>query len=164
MHPYVAESRNCGSLYITMTILVVASAWLFQEFVTLLLIDLPWWVESPSVLGFFGICWKAFDLYVWRWKISRWVGWTEAPDLCGDWQVAVETQVNNQSKVAKGEAKITQTATHLSVVIRWEQSRSYSAAGVIQQGRSGEPELIYQYINEPHPDAPAMMQIHRGTA
>lgn len=164
MHPYVVEGRRRAILYILLAILAVASSWLLQKLVTLLQINIPWWIQTPSALGFFGIYWKGFDVHAWRWRISRWVGWAETPDLRGAWRATVETEFNNEPRIAEGRARITQTASHLSIVIRWEQSSSYSVAGMVQQGRAGDPELIYQYVNEPTANAHPTMQIHRGTA
>lgn len=164
MHPYIAESQSRATLHIVLAALAVASTWLFQQSLALLHITIPWWAETPSALAFFGLYWKGFDLYAWRWSISRWSGWAEAPDLRGTWRATAETQYNNEPRLAAGRAQITQTSSHLGVLIRWKESRSYSVAGVIQQGRGGEPELIYQYVNEPDPSALATMEIHRGTA
>jgi hypothetical protein len=116
------------------------------------------------VLAFFGLYWKFFDRVAWTWRISRWAGWIDVPDLRGEWSAQATTFRDGDAIHFDGRARIKQTASRLSVSIRWLQSKSHSVSGVFQCGAGGEPELIYQYINHPDPGTVATMQIHRGTA
>jgi hypothetical protein len=164
MHPYASEAGNRTVLYLLMAAVALVLTWFFGQSMQRLPIELPAWVEAPSVLVFFGLCWKFFDQFVWSWKVARWTGWTDVPDLRGVWTATIQTSFEGSPVSAIGSARIKQTASRMSIVIRWEKSHSYSVAGVLQIGGGAEPELIYQYINQPNLDAPATMQIHRGTA
>jgi hypothetical protein len=164
MHPYVSNVDGRRSLYIVLAAGATVSAFLLREILQSVSVQPPWWIDAPSVLGFFGLYWTVFDHVVWRWRVARWVNWTDAPDLSGSWTATVDTTHEGAPFATQGRVKIRQTASRLSVSIRWDQSRSYSVSGIVQIGGGAEPELIYQYVNEPNPNALATMQIHRGTA
>jgi hypothetical protein len=164
MHPYVSEARNRGGLYIGVAVVAVACAFASSKLIDLLEIQVPWWVETPSVLGFYGVFWKSFDLWWWPTRFSRTLGWTTAPDLRGEWDATVTTTFADKPAGSTGTATIRQTSSRLRVSIRWEKSSSYSVAGVVQNSPTAAPELIYQYVNRPDPDAVSTMHTHRGTA
>ena len=164
MHPYVSEARNRGIMYTAFVLASLASAWGVKAAIAASGIQLPWWVEAPSVLGFYGLYWKAFDLWLWKTPLARRLGWSTAPNLAGTWEAEVTTTYSGASKQARGIATVHQTSSRIRISIRWEQSKSYSVAGVIQSSPVGVPEFIYQYLNMPDALAPPTMHTHRGTA
>jgi hypothetical protein len=137
---------------------------MFQAAIRALGWNLPWWIETPSILGVFGLLWKAYDKWMWDWRLSRTFGWTDVPNISGKWSARVDFERSGWRQSAFGTATIRQTSSRLSVVIRWDASRSHSVSAVMQIGDAGTPELIYQYINQPSADAVDTMYIHKGTA
>ena len=164
MHPYVAESRNRVVLYILLAGFSIALTWIFQAAIRALAWNFPWWIETPSILGIFGMLWKAYDKWMWDWRLSRAFGWTDVPNISGKWSARVDFERSGRRQSAFGTATIHQTSSCLSVLIRWDASRSHSVSGVMRIGEAGTPELIYQYVNQPSAGALDTMYIHKGTA
>lgn len=164
MHPYASEARNRPALFLAMAAAAIALAYGWSQLASRVGLEVPWWMESPSVLLFYGAFWKAFDLWLWSARVSRLFGWSAAPDLRGTWNAEVATTYADTPTITFGAAEIRQSSSRLKVSIRWEQSTSYSVAGVVQESPVSAPELIYQYVNRPDVDAVETMHMHRGTA
>jgi hypothetical protein len=124
-------------------------------------IQTPWWVESPSVLGIAGVLYKAFDKWLWRWFRKLCI--VKVPDIQGQWEVDGYTSFE-QMKSFKANVTIRQTWTHISVYLETEQSISRSLAASLLSNQPEGAALIYQYRNEPKPNAVETMHAHIGTA
>jgi hypothetical protein len=164
VHPYVSEAHNRTTLYLVLGALATGGAYAVSAGLAKLGISLPWWVETPSVLWFYGVLWKFFEVRAWRWPLSCAAGWTEAPDLAGIWDATVHHEYAGVPGTVSGRATIKQTATNLSIVVEFPASRSHSVAAVMQKCVGDEMEVIYQFVNQPQPHATRTMEMHRGTS
>lgn len=163
MHPYAAEGRSVSIVYLVMAIAAILSAWGLGRGMECLQIQPTWWVETPSVLGFFGLYWKWFDLKLWR---NSWIqkrGWLGVPDLRGTWEAHLNTSHDGMPGDLTGQVRIKQTWSKISVVGSWPASESHSVSAVLQQGSGFRQELMYTYVNEPSVAALETMEMHRGT-
>lgn len=163
MHPYAAESRSRRGIYFALAVTAVLSAWGLQGVIEGLDVPMPWWVEMPSVLGFFGLYWKWFDVRLWRTEFLKRRGWLGIPDLRGSWNARVSSSHESAPVEILGEVRIEQTWSRLSVTARWPDSESYSLSAVLQEGPGMRPELVYTFVNEPRANAAPTMEMHRGT-
>ncbi|GIW59195.1 MAG: hypothetical protein KatS3mg087_0261 [Patescibacteria group bacterium] len=73
MHAYAtnASDRDTAPLYIGF--LAVASAWALGFVLSGLNLAVPWWIDVPSVMGFYGLYRSLFDRYIWS-KVFSGVG------------------------------------------------------------------------------------------
>jgi len=124
-------------------------------------ISLPWWVESPSVLFFYGLLFVIFDK--WLWQFLKKVNLVKTPNLNGEWEGNLKSSFNGHLSEVKATLKIFQTWTRIKILLITNQSSSYSeTASIITDAPEGK-YLNYQYINEPKSNAVKTMSIHRGT-
>jgi len=161
VHPYATDSEERQNVLLGIALASVGLAYVCHWLMVHMNIQAPWWVESPSVLGIAGVLYKAFDKWLWRW--FRKLGIVKVPDLQGQWQVDGYTSFE-QTKSFKANATIRQTWTHISVYLETEQSISRSLAASLSSNQLEGAVLIYQYRNEPKPNAVETMHAHIGTA
>jgi len=161
MHPYATDSEERRNVLLGIALVSLGLAYGLHWLMVHMNIQAPWWVESPSVLGIAGVLYKAFDGWLWRW--FRKLGIVKVPDLKGQWEVDGYTSFEH-TKSFKAKATIRQTWTHISVYLETEQSISRSLAASLSSNQPEGAVLIYQYRNEPKPNAVETMHAHIGTA
>lgn len=162
MHPYATDSHERRNVIFGLAVISVALTYALHQGIARIGVQVPWWVEAPSVIGLFGILYKTFDRYLWRLKVLRCLRIVKVPDLAGEWDVQGITSFNGEPFRADG--RINQTWTQISVVLDLEfsLSRSLSASLIIDQPEGAT--LSYEYRNDPKPHALPTMHSHRGTA
>ncbi len=162
MHPYATDSEERRRVPLIIAFVSVGLAYVFhQQLMVHMNIQPSWWMESPSVLFIAGALYGAFDKWLWRW--FRRLGIVKVPDIQGQWEVEGYTSFE-QMKPFKAKVTIRQTWTHISVYLETEHSTSRSLAASLLLNQPEGPTLIYQYRNEPKPNAEKTMHAHMGTA
>ncbi|MBU1299106.1 MAG: hypothetical protein KKB77_08165 [Bacteroidetes bacterium] len=164
MHQYSSTHDLNPVFYVSLSALCVVCALLLHLALIALKLDELWWIEFPSVLGFYGIFWRWFDKKGWTVLILRKLFHITTPDLSGSWSVHADTLIENRSHTVRAEATIKQSWSKLKIFIDWENSTSTSVSASLHEVSPGEFELIYQYVNTPKALAPSTMNMHRGTA
>lgn len=164
MHPYATNSdeRKLVPLYIAVASILIA--WLLHSGLALVNLIIPWWVDAPSVLGFYGLFFKIFDKYIWRFRILRRIGVVRLPDLNGIWKGHVASSFDNYKTKCGVQAKILQNWTSIRINLETENSESHSMTAAIIIENPGTSVLSYEYLNEPKANAKTTMHIHKGTA
>ncbi|MGC2423187.1 MAG: hypothetical protein WA666_02405 [Nitrospirota bacterium] len=147
---------------LVIAIVSIISAWLISIIFTKLKVALPWWIESPSVIGFYGLFYTVFDKYLWRTELIRKIGLVNTPDFEGKWDGNLFSSFGKNS-YENVNVKIIQTWTKMQILLFTNKSQSHSLAAFISVNDPGGPSLIYQYQNNPKPNAINTMQIHYGT-
>lgn len=161
MHPYSIDTEERKNILLFLAVVSIIFAWGFYKILGNYKIILSWWIESPSILFFYGFLFLIFDK--WLWKFFRSVGFVKTPDLNGEWEGHIKTSFDAHSSEIKAGIKIFQTWTRIKVILTADHSKSYSeAASIIVEVPEGK-YLSYQYINEPKSSAISTMSMHRGT-
>lgn len=162
MHPYSIDTEERKNILFFLAVVCIFLAWSFFKILNNYQITLPWWVESPSVLFFYGLLFVVFDK--WSWKFFRKIGFVKTPNLNGEWKGHLKSSFDEHSSEIKTTLKIFQTWTRIKILLTTEQSSSQSeTVSTIIDTPEGK-YLSYQYINEPKPNAVKTMSMHRGTA
>jgi len=164
MHPYVTDSRERGYILMLVAGISVLCAWLLFRVLVNLQVTVPWWVDAPSVMGFYGVLYKVFDKWLWRTPVFRQIGLVKVPCIEGVWEGYVSSSFDEHQNQYAVVVTIRQTWTEVSLVLQSQHSRSHSLVASIIGGQSGYPWLNYEYLNEPSPDARSTMHSHRGSA
>ena len=126
--------------------------------------DPQWWLSVPSFAGCYsGLHWL-FDRYVWRLALLRELKLIHLPDLNGRWVGEVESSYNQDGSAHSVSAVILQRWSKMVIRLETEHSRSRSITAILRTSDLPNPELSYQYVNEPKSNAPGTMAMHRGTA
>jgi len=161
MHPYATDSEERRSVLLRIAFVSVGLAYVFHQLMVHMNIQLLWFVSPPSALGIAVALYEAFDK--WLWRRFRRLGIVKVPDIQGQWEVEGYTSFD-QMKSFKAKVTIRQTWTQISVYLETEHSTSRSLAASLLLNQPEGPTLIYQYRNEPKPNAVKTMHAHMGTA
>jgi hypothetical protein len=164
MHPYGTDSSERRNIPFVLALVGIGAAWGLDLLLGWAKLTIPWWVDAPSALGFYGICYEVFDKWVWRLPILHRLGIVKVPILCGTWRGHVVSSFDRHAAKQEVEARISQSWTRLAVALAGKDSTSHSLVATILTEASDGSVLDYQYINEPLPHARETMQIHYGSA
>src|SRR5713101_1785156 len=144
MHGYSTDSGERRIVPLLLASVAITLAWLSSKILAVMHLSLPWWLDAPSTLGFYGAFYALFDRNLWRgYLISSFDGHVKRHDL----------MIN-----------IFQSWTQIAVFLTTETSMSRSCAAVIQVDDPDGLTLTYQYQNQPLANAMRTMHMHYGTA
>lgn len=165
MHQYQTDDVVKNNFLLVAVLLAVLLAYLFNQVTQYFEIQLPWWIETPSILGFFGLIYWMYDKYLWKTKPIQNIDWIKTPDISGNWKIEIRTSHDDFRNAVLGKAVIRQSAFRISIALDTETSVSNSIlAALLRSEKVSEFELIYNYINYPKADSLEAMSIHQGTA
>jgi hypothetical protein len=162
MHSYSIDIEERRTVLLVLAVSSILLTWGFFKILSDLKFSLPWWIESPSVLGLYGFLFIIFNN--WFWKILIMIGIIKTPNLNGIWEGGLKTSFDGSDSEIQSTLKIFQNWTRIKIILTTKKSSSHSeAASLVIEPPEGK-YLSYQYINEPRMDAVKTMSIHRGTA
>jgi hypothetical protein len=142
----------------------IALAWVSSRILAVMHISVPWWLDAPSTLAFYGALYSLFDRYLWRNSLMSKLGLVRIPNLAGQWDGYLVSSFDGHEKRHHLVISIFQSWTHIAVFLTTTTSVSRSCAAVIQIDDPEGISLIYQYQNQPLADAMKTMHMHYGTA
>jgi SMODS-associating 2TM, beta-strand rich effector domain len=164
MHGYSTDSGERRIVPLLLASVAIALAWLSSKILEVLQLSLPWWVDAPSTLGFYGVLYTLFDRTLWRNRLVRKLGFVRVPNLTGRWRGYLITSFDGHVKHHDVMLNIFQSWTQISVFLTTDMSISRSCAAVIQVDDPDGLSLTYQYQNQPLANAMKTMHMHYGTA
>lgn len=161
MHPY-ATNQEKTKVFGLIAVLSTIFAYLLSWGVNRWQITIPWMLDAPSVIGFFGILYAVFNLSLWKTFLGRLL--VATPDLNGKWKGHLVSSFNQHETQRSAELRITQTWTHINIIMKTSSSSSHSRTATISTNSIDNSEMTYEYTNEPKSAAASTMNPHRGTA
>ena len=162
MHSYEVEGR--GRVAVALAVASILMIWLLHIGLDSVDFQPQWWLSVPSFAGCYsGLHWL-FDRYVWKSGLLRKLKLIQLPDLGGRWIGEVKSSYSQDGHVHSVTVVILQRWSKILVRLESEHSRSRSISASLRTTDLLNPELSYQYVNEPRSNAPGTMEIHRGTA
>jgi len=164
MHPYTTDSSERRFVPLYIAGVSVLAAWILNRVLGAMQFTLPWWIDVPSVIGFYGLLYATFNKYLWRWRILRTIGVVKVPDLNGTWKGYVASSFDEHATKYDATLRIFQNWTLISIILETNYSKSSSLIAAILTENPGGAMLSYEYLNEPVPNAKHTMHTHRGTA
>src|SRR6185437_14852319 len=166
MHAYATDATDRKVVPTVLAVVSVGLAFALSKTLSLLGYQPPWYVDTPSVMGFYGLLYVWFDKIGWRCRIKS-AQLSRIPDLRGTWRATLKSSYKDaagQPTVVEGVVHIRQTWTRLSIRIQFGSSTSCSTMGAINTEDSPDAGVNYEYLNEPEPHGVDTMSIHRGTS
>ncbi|GAH40755.1 unnamed protein product [marine sediment metagenome] len=161
MHPYSIDIEERKNILLILAIVSIVFSWSFYKILGYYQFSLPWWIEGPSVLFFYGLLFIIFDK--WLWQYLKKINIVKTPNLNGEWNGNLKSSFDNHLSEVKATLKIFQTWTRIKILLTTDQSSSHSeSASIVIDAPEGK-YLSYQYINDPKSNAVGTMSIHRGT-
>lgn len=164
MHAYAIDSQERRTVPLCLALLAVGAALGTSHFLAALRWTVPWWLDAPSTMAFYGFFYTAFDRWLWRLTPLRWTGLVRAPLVRGAWRGFVTSSFDQHATKKDVDVLIEQTWTRMGIQLRSAESRSESLAATLVTDRPGESVLSYQYRNEPLADSKDTMHVHAGSA
>ena len=161
MHSYSIDTNERKSIFLVLAIVSIVFSWSFYTILGNYKISLAWWIESPSVLFFYGLFFIIFDK--WLWQYFKKIKFVKTPNLNGEWSGNLKSSFDSHSAEVEATLKIFQTWTRIKILLTTNQSSSQSETASIVIDVPEGNYLSYQYINEPKSSAVDTMSIHRGT-
>lgn len=162
MHSYEVEGR--GRVAVALAVASILIIWLLHAGLDSVDFEPQWWLSVPSFAGCYsGLHWL-FDRYVWRVGLLGRLKLVQLPDLNGRWIGEVKSSYRPDGRAHSVSVIILQRWSKILVRLESEHSRSRSVSASLRTVDLLNPELSYQYVNEPRSNAPATMEMHRGTA
>lgn len=154
MREYASDAPDREYVYLVLAALSILAAWLLHIGMKAAGLNVLWWMEMPSVLGFYGIFFKLFDAHVWK-------AFSGLPDLNGTWVGEIESDFDEGVK-KPCVIHINQSWSRLLAILQTDQSRSTSTMAALYVGASRERGLKYEFVSEPIALSPGTMHTHRG--
>jgi hypothetical protein len=164
MHGYSTDSDERRVVPLFLALVAISLAWLSSKLLEATHLAVPWWVDAPSLMVFYGALYTLFDKYLWKNGFACKLGLVKIPNLAGCWRGYLISSFDGHAKRHNLVINIFQTWTQLAVFLATATSISRSCAAVIQVGDPEGVALIYQYQNQPLADATRTMHMHFGTA
>jgi hypothetical protein len=166
MHAYATDATDRKTAPIILAVIAILFALLLSKIFEWSGQQPPWYVDTPSVMGFYGLLWLLYDKHGWHLRF-RSLRLSRIPDIRGTWKVTTVSTYKDgsgQNTQSEGVASIRQTWSKISIRLQFENSASSSTMASINTEESSDYGLNYEYLNEPEPHGLDTMQIHRGTA
>lgn len=164
MHPYSTDSNERERVLLGLAALAIVMALSLFLLLRAFHLTVPWWLDAPSTMGFYGILFEWFDRKLWRWRPIRWTRLLKVPILSGQWSGHVVSSFDDHKKPHKVTVQINQTWTQITILLSSQASDSYTLTASIQTHAPEGVVLSYQYENHPKPNALKTMEIHIGAA
>jgi hypothetical protein len=162
MHAYTADAPDRRIAPIVIGALAIFLALGLSTLLTVVHISPPWWIDIPSVLGFYWPLWRIYDRWAWKWRLGP-LALSTIRDFSGSWHGVVTSSYDPTADV---EATLTIVQRWLSIIItletRW--SRSHSMMAQISGEGSQDRGLRYVFRNQPRPLAASTLVAHQGIA
>lgn len=162
MHAYATDSKERKNVVFAIAVLSVVVAYGLHLALRWLRVEMPWWIDAPSVMAVFGVLYELFEKRLWRMPVFQITGIVKIPDLNGMWDGEGRTSFDGAQY--RAQVTIKQTWTSISIFLETEHSTSRSLTASLLVEQPEGPTLSYEYRNEPKPIALPTMHSHRGTA
>jgi hypothetical protein len=164
MHGYSTDSDERRVVPLSLACLAIFLAWQSSKVLMAIHLSVPWWLDAPSSLAFYGALYALFDRYLWRNSLVSKLGLVRIPNLAGRWRGYLISSFDGHVKRHDLMINIFQSWTQITVFLTTATSMSRSSAAMIQVEDPEGVALIYQYQNQPLADAIRTMHMHYGTA
>ena len=164
MHGYSTDSSERRIVPLLLALLAIALAWASSKFLATAHLSVPWWVDAPSSIAFYGALYALFDRYLWRNSLVHKLRLVRVPNLTGRWRGYLVTSFDGHATRHDLIIHIFQSWTQIVVYLTTPTSMSSSCTAVIQVDDPEGAVLVYQYQNQPLAYAMKTMHMHCGTA
>ena len=160
MHSYASDSLDRSIVPWVIAGISVCIAYVYSKLSVLLCLTIPWWMESPSILGVYGILHWLYDHHLWKLTFCR-VRLSQIPNCNGTWYGLINS-THNGGEETEGMLAIHQTWSKILVEFKSSTSESFSRMASFNVCPGVSTGLIYEYANDPKIHAKQDMHAHRG--
>jgi SMODS-associating 2TM, beta-strand rich effector domain len=123
---------------------------------------MPEWVPIPSAFALYGIFYKLFDRFWWKWKWLTAVGIIQTPNLNGNWLMETTSSKSNYEITYKGRLRIEQTWTRVSLFFEGSNATSTSEMAAISIRNHSFFTVRWEYLSRKKPEFSDEDYMHYG--
>lgn len=163
MHPYSIDTDEKRQILLFLAAASILLAYLLNWVVTSIGMTIPWWLDAPSVMGFYGILYWLFDNYLWAIRYKSKCGLSQIPILKGTWEGCVSSSHDHFQGLTDCKVDIYQNWNSILVCLETKNSKSESKSCSISLNSKHQKKIAYTYTNIPGVSSVETMQIHTGT-
>jgi hypothetical protein len=164
MHPYVTDSEERKIIPWFLAVLGVLASWALYAILNSVQVSPPWWIDMPSLIGFYGLFYTVFDKWLWQVPVFHAVGLVKVPNLNGTWEGEISSSYHEHQNKLPATIQIVQTWSKIVINLETESSKSRSQTASVITETPDTILVTYEYLNEPKPHSTSTMHAHRGTA
>jgi len=162
VHPYSTDATRPVRVMLLLAVLAIVLAYLFDRSLSALHLRPPWWLDTPAVLGFYGLCWRLYDGYLWQLgSVTRTL--SGVPNLAGHWTGTILSSHPDQKPV-EALLVVRQTSSRLLITLETDTSKSYSTMAALCSAPGPSNGLRYAFTNMPRALSIETMRPHNGMA
>lgn len=158
LHPY---SIDTNERQIVLFFLAVISI-LLSYLVSMLIPNIPWYLESPSPFFVYPILIFVFNKYIWKIKIINKL--LNTPNINGKYIGKLKSKRDKFENEYRVDLEIIQNWTTINAILKTELSTSHSITGAIFCNEALQITFLYSFHNKPKADSPKTMHPHDGFA
>lgn len=163
-HSYSSDSRSREMAQVYLALISTGLAYLLYFVCQVYSFSIPWWIEAPSIFGFYGLLYFGFVEWAWQWRFVRFIFRIKTPNWNGVYEGALKTSHDNFTQAIPFKISIVQKWNRIVVTGKTASSTSHSFLGFFSEEDTDSPTLVYQYLNLPNITAIDAMNAHRGVA
>jgi len=98
MHGYSTDSSERRVVPLFLALLSIALAWVSSRFLAAAHLSVPWWLDAPSSIAFYGVLYGLFERFLWRNSLVPKLGLVRIPNLMGRWRGYLITSFDGPCK------------------------------------------------------------------
>ena len=160
MHPYSTDATRPIRAMLLLAVFAIGLAYLLDRSLHVLHVHPPWWLDTPAVLGFYGLCWRLYDEHLWRLgSVTRTL--SGVPNLAGHWAGTLLSSYPNQKPI-KASLVVRQTSSRLLITLETDKSKSFSTMAALFSAPGPSNGLHYVFANVPRTLNKETMRPHTG--
>ena len=163
MHDYAIDSRE--RVFVVRILFVISAlvAGIATALIPPDLLPMRWLLPIPSIPLVFGVSYRGFDNWLWRWRFLRVLRLINVPNLRGEWAGEIASSYTQFEHPLPVTVTIEQTWTKMVVRLKAAESRSWSLTASVLTNAPEGLVLTYLFDNQPEAEANSSMQRFRGT-
>src|SRR6266849_5071916 len=101
MHGYSTDSGERRVVPLLLASVAIALGWVSSRILAVTNLVVPWWLDAPSSLAFYGALNSLFDRYLWRNGLVSKLGLVRIPNLAGQWHGYLVSSFDGHEKDRK---------------------------------------------------------------
>jgi len=161
MHPYSINNSDKKIAYTISLVLCVVLGWIFSKGIEGIpnLNKYLWIVDVPSAFVLFGLVFKLFDVFFWKY-FSKYCMFFKTPNMNGIYEGEIISSNDNNHHTVK--ITIRQTLTDIRIYLKTDLTSSKREIASILIDEEENPIILYEYINININTIKSALPMHRG--
>lgn len=153
LHEYSIDVDK-NKVYFILAVISIFGSMIIAFLLNCLINVMPFIELTVSIAAFsvFGILYKLFNKYIWKWKWVKKFGIENTPNLNGTWEGELQSSYFDFKISQPATLVIEQTWTQICIKGEFNKSSSSSDTASLKINSGGGIKLLYSYYNDKAPE------------